>query len=58
MTTQNIKQFIKDNTQLIADKCNEYCEACNISISEFNEEQQHALRVTIATTQLKELIKA
>tara|TARA_R110001599_G_scaffold333907_1_gene550008 strand:- start:329 stop:505 length:177 start_codon:yes stop_codon:yes gene_type:complete len=58
MTTQSIKQFIQDNKQLIADKCAEYCEACSISLSEFNEEQQHALRVTIATTQLKELIEA
>lgn len=58
MTTNEIKQFIQDNKQLIADKCAEYCEACNISLSEFNEEQQHELRLTIATAQLKDLIEA
>lgn len=55
MTANELKKFIQDNKQLIADKCKEYCEACNINLSEFNDEQQHQLKVTIATVQLKEL---
>ena len=58
MTRNQIKQFIKDNAQLIADAVNEYTAACGIRFSEFSEEQQLKLKLHLAAVEAKKLIKA
>jgi len=58
MTTNELRDFIKGNAQFIADNCREYCETANINISEFSEEQQHQLKIAIAVSILKDLVKA
>ena len=56
MSNNEIQQFIKNNSQLIADKVNAYTAACNIQFSEFNEEQQHRLKITLAAIEVQKLI--
>jgi len=56
MSNNEIQQFIKNNSQLIADKVNAYTAACNIRFSEFNEEQQHKLKITLAAIEVQKLI--
>jgi len=56
MSNNEIQQFIKENVQLIADKVNDYTAACNIKFSEFNEEQQRKLKITLAAIEIQKLI--
>tara|TARA_R100001244_G_scaffold73392_1_gene59007 strand:- start:697 stop:870 length:174 start_codon:yes stop_codon:yes gene_type:complete len=56
MTNNEIKHFIENNAQLIADKVNDYTAACNIKFSEFNEEQQRKLKVTLGAIEIQKLI--
>tara|TARA_R110000824_G_scaffold12258_1_gene53844 strand:+ start:110 stop:283 length:174 start_codon:yes stop_codon:yes gene_type:complete len=56
MPNNEIKQFIENNSQLIADKVNAYTAACNIKFSEFNEEQQHKLKITLAAIEVLKMI--
>lgn len=58
MTNDQIKNFINDNSQLIADKVNEYTAACNIKFSEFNEKQQRELKMTLAVIEAGKIINA
>ena len=54
MSNNEIKQFIENNSQLIADKVYELAD--DVEFSEFNEEQQHKLKITLAAIEVLKMI--